>query len=100
MIERECQPAAWCDQASRGSQVVMHGSGMMKDSPSINRVESAEAADILAIKDRASLDPPFAVPGKIAFAQLCCAEYGILIEVERIHARAELASGERKQPTP
>src|SRR5215471_9004697 len=100
MVERKGQEAARCDQASRGSQRVMHGSGMVQDSPRINHVESTKAADIVVIKDRALLDRPVTVAGKIAFAQLCGTSHGIFIKVERMHARTELARRKRKQPTP
>src|SRR5262245_65431749 len=35
MIERECEHAARCDQASGGTQCVVHGSGVMQDAPSM-----------------------------------------------------------------
>src|SRR5262249_30557303 len=98
MIEREREHAARCDQASGGTQCVVHGSGVMQDSPSINHVEWAETAHVLAVQDRALLDRPLAVTDEIAVAQSRSAEDGILIEIERMHARAEFASGERKEP--
>ena len=96
MIERECEYATRCDQASGGAQCVMHGSGVMQDPPSIDHVERAETAHILGIQDRALFDRPFAVTGEIAVTQSCGTEYGILVEIERMHARSEFASGERK----
>src|SRR5262249_13733556 len=94
MIERKCEYATRCDQASGGTQCVTHGSGVMQDPPSIDHVERAETTHILGIQDRALLDRPFAVTGEIAVAQSCGAEYGILVKIERMHARSEFASGE------
>ena len=96
MIERECEQAARYDQASRGTQCVMHGSGVMQDSPRINHVKCAETAHVLAVQDRALLDRPLAVTGEIAVAQCRGAEDGVFIEIERTHARAEFSGGERK----
>src|SRR5262249_49273429 len=96
MIEREGEHAARCDQASGGTQCVMHCSSVMQDPPSINHVECAETAHILAVQDRALLNCPFAVTGEIAVAQSRGAEDGILVEIERMHARAEFASDKRK----
>src|SRR6516165_10224196 len=99
MVERKGQEAAWRDQASRSSQRVMHGSGMVQDSPRINHVESTKTADIVVIKDRALLDRPVTVAGKIAFAQLRSTSHRIFIKVERVHARTELARRKREQST-
>src|SRR6516165_758252 len=95
-IECECEYATRCNQASGGAQCVMHSSGVMQDPPSIDHVEAAETAHIFGIQDRALFDRPFAITGEIAVAQACGAEYGILVEIERMHARAEFARGERK----
>src|SRR5258708_38031905 len=96
MIERECEYATRCDQASGGTQCVTHGSGVMQHPPSIDHVEQAETSHILGIQDQALLDRPFAVTGEIAVAQSCGTEYGIRVKIERMHARSEFASGERK----
>ena len=69
----------------------------MQDSPGVDHVEGAQTPDILVIQDRTLLNRPFTVTGKIAVAQSCRAEHGILIEIERMHTRAEFASGKRKQ---
>src|SRR5262245_66691258 len=98
MIERKCEHAARCDQARGGTQCVMHGSGVMQDSPSIDHVECAETSHVLAVQDRALLDRPFPVTGEIAVAQSRGAEDGVFVEIERMHARAKFASGERKEP--
>jgi hypothetical protein len=71
MIEREAEQTARCHQASRSSQCLMHGSGMMQDPPCIDHIKRAETAHIPVIKDRSLLDRPVAIARKIAFAQLC-----------------------------
>src|SRR5262245_61964314 len=97
MIERKRELTAGRDQARRSSQRVMHGSRVMQDPPRIDHIKTAETADVPLIKDRALLYRPFAVAGKKAFPQLCRANHGIFIKVERMHARAQPARGERKQ---
>src|SRR6478672_8837517 len=72
----------------------------MQHSPSVNHVECAETAHIFVVQNRSLLDRPFTVAAEVALAQSRTAQYGILIEIERMHARAELASCERKQPAP
>jgi hypothetical protein len=72
----------------------------MQHSPGVNDVECAELVHIFAIQDRALLDRPFTVAGEISLAQSSSAQYGILIEIERMYACAELARCERKQAAP
>src|SRR5215831_15016764 len=100
MVERKGQEAARRDQASSGSQRVMHGSGMVQDSPRIDHIKGAKAVHIPIIKDRALLDRPVTVAGKIAFPQLRSTSHRIFIKVERMHARTELARRKREQSTP
>src|SRR6516225_10573505 len=69
MIECECEYAIRCDQVSGGAQCVMHGSGVMQDSPSIDHVECAETTHVLAVQDRALLDRPFPVTDEMPVAQ-------------------------------
>ena len=97
MIERKCEEAAGCNQACRSSQRLVHGSCVMQDAPRIDHFKGAETVDIPIVKNRALLDRPFAVASKKAFAQLCSTIHRFFIKVERVHARAEFASGERKQ---
>src|SRR5262249_39997210 len=96
MIERECEQAARCHQASGGTQCIVQGSGVMQDSPRIDHIECAEAAHVLTVQDRALLDRPLAVSSEIAVAQCRGAEDGVFIEIERTHARAEFSGSERK----
>src|SRR5262249_12360263 len=100
MVECDRQQPARAHQASGGAQGIVHGSGMMQHSPGVNDVECTEPAHIFAVQDRALLDRPFSVAGEISLAQSSSAQYGILIEIERMYACAELARCERTQAAP